>query len=394
MLSVLEMARRLVAIESVSDMSNRPIVEVISQLCEDAGCDIIHHPYNDGQQVNIIATKGGSDPYCALSGHTDTVGYNAKKWLSEKPLELTPVTCAGNTFFCGLGIADMKLALATFIAATDSISSRELKRPLGLYFTAQEEIGCIGAKRLVALGVPLAPYIVVGEPTEMAVANRHKGYVYFSVTVTRDHDKHDLMAGLYTHSSNDRGCTNVVETILPIALESLVTIKDHLRTIPDPSFDPPYTTMNVGMVELPNNASKNIIPTSFTLHCDARPIPSMDPDMLLRLVERQIMDAVDRYQPLTVSETFSTKVRLRRQPTPFLWAKVDESFDTAMENPTIRDVPYNTEAQLYVNAGSQALILGPGSIKEAHHENEFVSERWLQPDVTERYTAIIRAMCG
>jgi acetylornithine deacetylase/succinyl-diaminopimelate desuccinylase-like protein len=116
--------------------------------------------------------------------------------------------------------------------------------------------------------------------------------------------------------------------------------------------------------------------------------------MLLRLVERQIMDAVDRYQPLTVSETFSTKVRLRRQPTPFLWAKVDESFNTAMENPTIRDVPYNTEAQLYVNAGSQALILGPGSIKEAHHENEFVSERWLQPDVTERYTAIIRAMCG
>jgi len=395
-LNVLDLARRLVAIESVSSLSNEPIAELLSQFCEDAGCTISRFPYNAGQQrqINIVASKGGSEPYFALSGHTDTVGYSANKW-SQKPLELTRAKKKGGYVYFGLGIADMKLALATSIVAVASVSTRELKKPVGLYLTAQEEVGCIGAKRLVSSKAPIAPYVIVCEPTEMAVADRHKGYIYFSISVSRNHDKHDQSARMWAHSSDDRKNTNIIEVILPLVLRELTAIKDHLRTIADPLFDPSYTTINVGVVGQPIGATKNVIPAAFTLHCDARPIPSMDHDMLLRLIEKRVADTVNSYRSPFLGETFTTEVKRQRKTTPFFQLEdIDPSFHSALGSPRMGYVPYNTEARIFADAGSQVVIMGPGSIWDAHHEDECVSERWVQPDVTERYISAIRAMCG
>jgi acetylornithine deacetylase len=389
--SVREVLERLVVINSVSDPkqrpSNRAIADEVSNLCEDAGCAVTQYTYLEGEQINVVATKGGSEPYLALSGHTDTVGFNAKGWKDGlNPLAITE----RDDCIYGRGVSDMKLALATNIVAAASISPTQLRRPFALYMTAEEEIGCLGAKSLIADPLfQVAPYVVVCEPTGLKVANRHKGYMYMSVELRRERSSKKKP---FSHSSDDRVTANVLETYLPRIIQALTEIKGYLRGLTHPDFDPAYTMLNLGDVKTAEGSAKNIIPTWFKLVFDLRPVPGVEMSGLEELVKRRVQRAFDGI-PEFPGEQHVCLVKLERQPTPpFL--NHDCTLPEWLGETNPHSVTYNTEAGLFQKAGASCAICGPGLISDAHGADEKVQLRYLKPDVVDLYTSTILSACG
>jgi acetylornithine deacetylase len=176
----------LVAIDSVSTRSNVEIVDYLSHRCEALGFQIKRLPYRDDkgvEKINLIAISGadfsGAPPQVelALVGHTDTVPYDSN-W--SEALQLNERE--GKLF--GRGACDTKAFIAAALAAVEGVDRESLARPLALIFTADEEIGLIGAKRLAESRAVRVRYAIVGEPTSLRPMHAGKGYCLAEIKVT------------------------------------------------------------------------------------------------------------------------------------------------------------------------------------------------------------------
>src|SRR6185369_3621422 len=154
----------LVAIDSVSAGTNAAIIAYLEDRCRALNLLVTKFPYTDDrgvEKINLVAqTSAGAAVELALVGHTDTVPFD-QAWTEA--LNLTEKD--GRLF--GRGACDTKAFIACALTAIGSIDLKELKKPLALVFTSDEEIGCIGAKRLAAAKPFAARYAIVGEPTSL-----------------------------------------------------------------------------------------------------------------------------------------------------------------------------------------------------------------------------------
>jgi|GEM_PF-1679243 len=401
-MEVFDLVQQLVASDSVSignQSSTRPIADTISTFCQDAGCDVSQYVYtSEGKEkVNVVATKGGGAPLLALSGHMDTVGYTPE-WQSD-PFTVTEY----NERLHGLGIADMKLFLATAIKAVEMTKIKDIVQPVALYFTSDEEVGCIGAKDLARTsGFDLAKFVVIGEPTELVPVNLHKGYLYFRVAVwrqLRDKEKEKVRNRKVTHSSEDRFSTNVVETAMPVVIQALSEFRHQMRRrYQDERFAPPYPTMNIGgVVRMDSQAAKNIIPGEFTLDNEIRLLPGQNPQDILAYLQRTLDTALSCLKLEVRDEVIHASVNPVRQPTP----PMSTVWESELVKTTVRlsngkgpqSVSYNTEGGVYNRSGADTVIWGPGSIAQAHKANEFVDRSWLRPEVAGSYAKLIQHFC-
>lgn len=386
-----------------TDNSSRDAVELITDRCEAAGFRVELFPYQlEGhlERVNIVATKGKGKPALALSGHYDTMPTDPTEWKSD-PFSLE--ARKGKVY--GLGACDMKLFLATAIVAGSRIGEDELQQPFALYFTNDEEIGCIGARRLVTFpSFQIADSIIIGEPTEMRIVVGHKGYIFFSIKATNQPDTHirpGKAAKMIHHSSDDSKVGNILMGVLPQAIADLAEFRKVLKGEQDTRFDPPYATLNLGVIRLPAGASKSIIPTEFTLEADMRPIPGMDPDMLLRgLVSQMAATATKVHSPITNEQVVIEARELRLPSLPMLTEPASQVVLTARKVALDNGLPdglnyvsYNTEGGIFNSHGAQTIILGPGCIKQAHYKDEFVNEDYLDNWVVDFYESAIRHIC-
>src|SRR4051812_14342689 len=182
-MSVAETLAELVAIESISSRSNLEIIKLLQARAEALGFRVRLLPYTDErgvEKVNMIAVAGteAADIHVelALVGHTDTVPYDPA-WTDA--LRLTEQE--GKLF--GRGACDTKAFIAAALTAIEQVDMARLKKPLALIFTSDEEIGCLGAKRLVAAQPFAARYAIVGEPTSLQPMRAGKGYSLAEITV-------------------------------------------------------------------------------------------------------------------------------------------------------------------------------------------------------------------
>jgi acetylornithine deacetylase len=145
-----------------------------------------------------------------------------------------------------------------------------------------------------------------------------------------------------------------------------------LKTERRAGFDPPYTTMNVGLIE--GGTGKNIIPGECRLTLEWRTIPGQDSEYALNLVRQAVAD-------------------LHRQDSDFICeidaARADESFETRADSELVRfleessaktagTVAFGTEAPSMIDLGAEAVVFGPGDIRVAHRTGEFVPVDELQ----------------
>src|ERR1044072_569259 len=177
-MSVKQTLADLVAINSVSQLSNVEIIDYLSERCLSRNLSINRLPYTDAngvEKVNLIALAGTdfSDTQpavqLALVGHTDTVPFNSN-WTEA----LTLSERDGKLF--GRGACDTKAFIAAALTAVEQINLSELKHPLALVFTADEEIGLIGAKQLAETRAIKCRYAIVGEPASLLPMRRGQGY--------------------------------------------------------------------------------------------------------------------------------------------------------------------------------------------------------------------------
>jgi acetylornithine deacetylase len=364
----------LVAIDSVSSRSNVELVNYLEQRCEALGFQVNRLPYTDScgvEKINLIALFGtevseDTSVELALVGHTDTVPYDPN-W--NEALQLTERE--GKLF--GRGACDTKAFIAASLAACGNIKLENLRRPLALVFTADEEIGLIGAKRLAETRAIHSRYAIVGEPTSLQPMRAGKGYCLAEVTV-KGREAHSAYPSL--GSSAVFGAARLIAAIETIATK--------LEAEQHPAFDPAYTTLNVGLVR--GGTAKNVIPRECRFTLEWRPIPGQGPQRMLDLLAAAI-DAEQSRDPKFVCEVDA--------------ARADEGFETSSESPLVTllteltgnepgTVAFGTEAAQMTELGAESVVLGPGNIREAHRTGEFVPVAELEACVTILQQAIER----
>jgi acetylornithine deacetylase len=355
-MTIQETLAKLVSIDSVSSRSNAEIISYLAKRCETAGLGVTRYVYADEsgvEKINLIGRAGAVTTDAprielALVGHTDTVPYDPT-WTEA--LLLTEKD--GKLF--GRGACDTKAFIAAALTAIESIDLATLREPLVLVFTADEEIGCLGAKRLADARPFNVRYAIVGEPTSLQPMRAGKGYSLAEITV-RGREAHSAYPQL--GESAIFRAARLIERIERIAAE--------LQNDQRAGFDPPYTTLNVGLLN--GGTAKNVVAGECRFTLEWRPVPGQKADHVLNLVKQAVAD-------------------LQKQDSDFVCeinaARADESFETRADSPlvhflekacgkTSNTVAFGTEAPGMIALGAEAVVFGPGDIRVAHRTGEFV----------------------
>jgi acetylornithine deacetylase len=360
------------SITPVFDHSNRPVIDLLAAWLEAAGfrveiLEIPGHP----DKANLLATLGSGPGGLVLSGHTDTVPFDAPLW-SRDPLKLTE---ADGRYF-GLGTSDMKSFLALAIEAARGLSHADLKRPLMILATADEESAMTGARALVASGRPLGRYAVIGEPTGLRPVRLHKGVMGESVR----------LVGSSGHASDPSLGNNALEGMHE-ALTAILAWRDELqRTHRHPAFKVPYPTINLGHIHGGDNPNR--ICGECELHLDLRVLPGLDPDDLRAELARRVAAVAERRGLAWSVEPLFT-------PIPPVETPPDAEIVRAGEQLTghaAESVSFGTEAPFFDQLGMQTLVLGPGDIAQAHQPDEYLALERIPPTL-ELLRALIRRFC-
>jgi len=344
-----EILADLVRIDSVSSRSNAEIVEYLEGKCEGLGLITRRYPYRDEhgiEKINLVAlTADVPEVELALVGHTDTVPYDPN-WS-----EATNLTERDGKLY-GRGACDTKGFIAATLTALQTVKPN---KPLALIFTADEEIGLRGAKQLAQQQPLRVRYSIVGEPTSLRPIRAGKGYSLAEVIV-KGREAHSAYPAL--------GASAVFRAARLIG--RLETIAEQLKHEQHPAFDPPYTTLNIGLIH--GGSAKNVLAGECRFTLEWRPIPTQPSDRVLNLFTAAIAAETE------ADPGFVCEVDANRQ---------DTGFETAPDSPLIKllekatgktsgTVAFGTEAAQMKTLGSEAVVIGPGDIREAHRTGEFV----------------------
>ncbi len=343
----------LVAMDTTSARSNAAVIDLLEGRLSRAGFDCQRHRYTDDGGVtktNLIARKGADLEVAdlALVGHSDCVPFDPD-W--EEALRLTERD--GNLY--GRGACDTKAFVACAVhAAQTARLSRD--RCLQILFTADEEVGCVGAKQLSLAGQGRVRHAIIGEPTSLRPIRANKGYCLAEVEVR----------GREGHSAYPESGASAIFRAGRFLQRLEAWALGRLREERDLRFEPPFTTVNVGTIQ--GGKAKNIIPGSCRFTVEWRPIPG---------------------QPVTaVQESLEALLAQLREEEPGYEAQVrplrmDRGFDTPDSSPLLQflveqsgkpadTVAFGTEGPQLVELGAEPVVFGPGDIQTAHRTGEFV----------------------
>jgi acetylornithine deacetylase len=337
----------LVAIPSVSPMSNAPVVEYAEKHL--AGWKMKRYPYRDAagvEKINLVASTKPGPAELAFVCHTDTVPYDPD-WTEA----ISPVIRGGKLY--GRGSCDVKGFLACVLAAVASVPKSA--KPLAIVLTADEEIGCVGAKFLARKKALRARHMVIGEPTGLRPVIAGKGYALAEIVVR----------GKEAHSAfPSRGRSAIFEAARVVT--ALERIAKKLAAKKNRAFDPPFTTLNVGLIQ--GGTAKNIIAGECRITVEWRPVPGQPADWAAELIREALV-------ALKVDAMLDVK-RLDAAFAPSATRKLV----TLVESITGRaatTVSFGTEAAHLSVLTSEVIVFGPGDMTTAHRSGEFVAVKEL-----------------
>ncbi|HEX8560322.1 MAG TPA: acetylornithine deacetylase [Pyrinomonadaceae bacterium] len=346
----------LVRIDSRSSVSNAALVRHVLPRVEAAGLDARLYPYADErgvEKLQLVAVhpknfEEGGRVELALVGHTDTVPFDPA-WAEA----LVLTEREGKLY--GRGSCDTKAFIAAALTAVEEVGVGRLARPLALVLTADEEVGCLGAKRLAAARPFGARHAVVGEPTSLRPMRAGKGYCSAEVTV-RGREGHSA----YPHL----GASAITRAARLIT--RLEAVAEELKGLAHEAFDPPHTTLNVGLVS--GGTARNVIAGECRFSLEWRPVPGQRPELVAELARREAgrLRAEDA--------DFDCEVKVTRLDGG-AETRADAPLVAALEEWTGRaagTISFGTEAAQLAELGADAVVFGPGDIRVAHRTGEFV----------------------
>jgi len=371
----MEAFARLIALPSVSsvnselDQGNRAVVELLGNWLEDLGfavelMPLAAHP----DKLNLIATLGRGPDALILSGHTDTVPYDAGAWSSD-PFTLSERD--GRLY--GLGSADMKCFFPLVMEVARGLDPSRLRRPLVVLATADEETSMNGAKALVAADRRLGRYALIGEPTGLVPVNMHKGVMMERIN----------LIGRSGHSSDPSLGINALEG-MHAAIGALLDWRGQMQSrFRNEAFRVPVPTLNLGHIHGGDNPNR--ICASCELHIDLRLLPGMEPRVLHEELRTVVTRAIEGQGLQLELEPLMEGVP------PMLTAEESAIVRTCerLSGHPAGTVAFGTEGPFLNALGMDTVVLGPGDIEVAHQPDEYLPQDRIAPML-----AILRSLIG
>lgn len=354
---------RLVAFPTVSRDTNLPLVDWLQDYLSSQGIESHRIPSPCGIKAHLFAQVGPDAPGgVVLSGHTDVVPVDGQAWTSDP---WTVIEKDGKLF--GRGTCDMKgfdaLAIWALVAAKDA----PLKRPLQLALSFDEEVGCMAVvdlvEGLIASDLPRAESVIVGEPSMMKVVTGHKGGSGYMVHV-HGFEVHSSLAPYgvsaihegvrLIHWANEQNDANAKATPNELAAP----------------FDPPYSTLHVGMIK--GGTAHNITAKDCEFLLSVRAVPGdggwTDKMLAAAAAIERDMKAIRPETSIEMKPVFGVPPLAPENggPAEVLTRRLTGDNGTHV-------VSYGTEGGQFQTRGYSVVVCGPGDIAQAHQPDEFVS---------------------
>lgn len=360
-----ELLATLVQFDTTSALSNLALIEFVKEYLAGYGIEsaLVHD--ESGQKANLYATIGNPDQAgVMLSGHTDVVPVKGQAWTSD-PFTLTE----RDGLLYARGSCDMKGFIACALAAVPALSRARLRMPVHVALSYDEEVGCLGVRRLLTMmsDLPIRPAMaIIGEPTSMRLMIAHKGKQATRITVK----------GQSAHSAYPTEGVNAVEYAAELITEVRRIHDQFKQNGPfDSDYRVPHTTLHVGVIQ--GGTALNIVPQQCHFDMEIRHLPADDPaEIMQRLqtyAETQLLPAMRAVAPQAAIEFTPLSGY------PGLYTAPDAevvSFVRGLLTPDVEvsKISFGTEGGLFSQQlGIPAVVCGPGSILQAHKPDEYVS---------------------
>jgi len=359
---------QLIGFPTVSRDSNLAMIDFIRHYLGDLG---VHSElfYNaERTKANLFATIGPDDGGgIVLSGHTDVVPVDGQPWTVE-PFRLSEKD--GRLY--GRGTADMKGFIASVLAAVPGFVARDLKVPVHLAFSYDEELGCLGVRPMLAELAKRAhkpALCLIGEPTELKPVLGHKGKLAMRCQVK----------GAPCHSAYAPYGVNAIQYAARL-INRLEEIGEQLSSPEqhDERFDPPYSTVQTGVIK--GGRALNIVPAECEFDFEVRALPGYDAtnvaDELQTFAQTQLlpkMRAVNADTDIRL-ESLSAYPGLATPP----GSDAAQLLAMLCGSREFGTVAFGTEGGLFNQAGIPAVVCGPGSMDQGHKPDEFVTVEQLE----------------
>ena len=364
---IIDQLGQLVGTPSVSstdpgwDQGNRGVIDLLAGWLSHMGfATEIQEVTPGGNKANLIATRGSGPGGLVLAGHTDTVPFDEGRWGSD-PLSLNE---RDNRLY-GLGSTDMKGFFPIALAAASSFSDAELQQPLILLATADEESSMNGARALAAAGKPKARAAIIGEPTSLVPVRMHKGIMMEAVHIR----------GQAGHSSNPDLGNSALEGMHAVMGDLVAFRAEMAERYSNPLFEVAYPTLNLGHIH--GGDSPNRICGSSELHFDLRMTPGGSNSEVREDIRQRLR---------SIGEQRGLDIELRsliQDVSPFEQGTDSELVQLA-QRLTGHDpiaVAFATEAPFLQQLGMETIVMGPGSIDQAHQPDEFMPLDQIRPGI-------------
>jgi acetylornithine deacetylase len=367
-LGTADILERLVAFPTVSRDSNLPLIDWVRNYLADHG--VTSHLVRDdsGSKANLFATIGPqAEGGLVLSGHSDVVPVDDQPWSSD-PFKLT----ARESRLYARGACDMKGFIASALSRVPALTRARLARPVHLMFSYDEEVGCLGAPRMIAAAseqIPKPAAVIIGEPTGMRIANEHKGICTLLTRVT----------GIEAHSSLVHLGASAVMLAAEL-IEHLNEIGKALASAPRSArasrFTPPHTTVSANTIR--GGTAINILAAACEFGWDVRALPGENAatvrEALVRFASERLASLEAEGKHCSIETKILADVPPLEARDNTAEALAHAASGAVFESTT---VPFATEGGQFQRVGWSTVVCGPGSIEQAHKPDEFIERSQL-----------------
>ncbi|WP_120500413.1 acetylornithine deacetylase [Roseovarius sp. EL26] len=364
MTQTLDILDRLIGFNTISANSNLDIIAYIEEFLCARGFEVTHVPDETGQKAGLYAVLGpaANGAGVMLSAHTDVVPVAGQDW-SKDPFKLTR---EGGRLY-GRGTTDMKGYVASVMALADRASKTQLNEPLKIAFSYDEEVGCVGIKKMIdrlesSIGLPRVCF--VGEPTEMQVAIGHKGKAALRATC-HGQAGHSALAPQFLNA-------------LHLATDFVGELRDFQADLArngahDAAYGVPYSTIHVG--KLSGGTALNIVPDTAIIDFEYRHLAADKPaDILAR-----VMEAAERVSCQRQAAFPDAKIDVEQYND---YPGLDVAAEAAIvpyaqklaQTNSVTKVAFGTEAGYFDGLGIPTVVCGPGSMEgQGHKPDEYIT---------------------
>ena len=356
----------LIKFQTVSGTSNLKLIEYCEKKLNESGATSFKTFHKSGLQANLFSTINGKEKLNSegiiLSGHTDVVPASSNEWSSDPYIAQEK----DNKVY-GRGSCDMKGFIACTLVMAPLFAKQKLKKPIHFSYTYDEETSCLGApvllKELKKRNVNYS-VCIIGEPTDMKAIHAHKGYNEYKTYFT----------GLAGHASDPVHGVNAIEYAIRYA-NKLMELREELkkRKPRDSVFTPPYSTLQIGKIS--GGLSTNVIADQCIVDWEVRPITPEDGKFISQNIESYAKETL-----LPEMRKVYPKANIKKETVgeTIGFNKVEKSDAVDLVCNLTGDnsrgaISFGTEAGLFQELGISTVVCGPGSIKQAHTIDEYVT---------------------